>query len=197
MQMVADSGAAGPAFSTQNEGGSADLFDSDRGGFQVNYPFVWPRAVGAAENGTLDASVPEDYGWALYPRVDEGEEARPPYGGINLGVGAFSENTELAFDAAECITSVENQTEYFITNGNPASREEVYDDPEVLEEFPMAPVIRESLEKAAPRPQTAYYNEVSQSLQRIYHPPSSVRPGSTGERAADLIKAVLAKEQLL
>ena len=58
-------------------------------------------------------------------------------------------------------------------------------------------VIRESLEQAAPRPQTAYYNEVSQSLQRVYHPPSSVTPGATGENAADLIKAVLAKEELL
>jgi len=197
MQNIADSGVAGPAFSTQDEGASADRFESEQGGFMVNWPFVWPRALGAAENGTLDPSVPDDYGWTIYPRVEENEEARPPYGGINLGVGAFSENTDLAFDAAECITSEENQAEYFITNGNPASKAAVYDDPEVLEEFPMAPVIRDSLEQAAPRPQTAYYNEVSQSLQRVYHPPSSVTPGRTGERAADLIKAVLAKEQLL
>jgi len=197
MQTIADAGVAGPAFSTQDEGASADRFESDRGGFMVNWPFVWPRALGAAESGTLDASVPDDYGWTIYPRVEEDEEARPPYGGINLGIGAFSENQELAFDAAECITSEENQKYYFITNGNPASKAAVYDDPEVLEEFPMAPEIRDSLEQAAPRPQTAYYNEVSQSLQRVYHPPSSVTPGRTGERAASLIKAVLAKEQLL
>ncbi len=197
IEMIAEAGVAGPAFSTQDEGASADRFDGDQGGFMVNYPFVWPRALGAAEAGTLDASVPEDYGWTIYPRVDPDEPARPPYGGINLGVGAFSQDTELAFDAAECITSAENQKFYFITNGNPASLTEVYDDPEVLEEFPMAPEIRESLDQAAPRPQTAYYNEVSQSLQRVYHPPSSVTPGETGRRAAELIKAVLAKEQLL
>jgi multiple sugar transport system substrate-binding protein len=61
----------------------------------------------------------------------------------------------------------------------------------------MAPLIRDSLEQAAPRPLTAYYNEVSQSIQRVYHPPSSVQPGQTGDEAAKLIKAVLRKEQLL
>ncbi len=163
----------------------------------VNWPFVWPRALAAAEAGTLEPSVPDDYGWALYPQVVEGQDAAPPYGGINLGVGAFSQAPELAFEAAECITSEENQAYYFVSNGNPASKAAVYDDPEVIEAFPQAPVIRESLELAAPRPQTAYYNEVSQSLQRVYHPPSSVQPGETGEEAAELIQAVLRKEELL
>jgi multiple sugar transport system substrate-binding protein len=58
-------------------------------------------------------------------------------------------------------------------------------------------VIRESLELAAPRPQTAYYSEVSGSLQRVYHPPDSVVPGQTDPQAAALIQAVLAGEQLL
>ncbi len=197
MQLVADAGVAGPAFSTQNEDASADGFQSDRGGFMVNWPYVWPRANTAVEDGNLEQDVPDDYGWTVYPAVVEGEESRPPYGGINLGIGAFSDDAELAFEAAECITSEENQAEYFITNGNPASKTAVYENEEVLAEFPMAPVIRDSLEQAAPRPQTAYYNEVSQSLQRVYHPPSSVEPGTTGERAADLIQAVLRKEQLL
>jgi multiple sugar transport system substrate-binding protein len=163
----------------------------------VNWPYVWPRANKAVVAGTLDAAVPQDYGWTVYPQVVEGEESRPPYGGINIGVGAFSKHPDLAYEAAECIVSEENQAYYFVTNGNPASKAAVYDDPAVLEEFPQAPVIRESLEQAAPRPQTAYYSEVSGSIQRVYHPPSSVQPGETGEEAADLIRAVLRKEELL
>ncbi|SFD84706.1 carbohydrate ABC transporter substrate-binding protein, CUT1 family [Blastococcus tunisiensis] len=197
MQMVAESDAAGAAFSTSNEDSTATGFESENGGFQVNYPFVYPRALGAAEAGTLDPSVPEDYAATIYPRVDEDEPAAPPYGGINLGVSAFSESPELAYEAAECIVSDENQAYYFVTNGNPASSTAVYDDPEVLEAFPMAPVIRESLELAAPRPQTPYYNEISVGIQRSYHPPSAVDPGETGEQASELINAVLAKEDLL
>ncbi|MCZ2857046.1 extracellular solute-binding protein [Blastococcus sp. VKM Ac-2987] len=195
MQAVATVG--GPAFSTAGEDANVTDFEEGDAAFMVNWPFVWPRALSAVEAGTLDASVPEDYGWARYPRTVEGEESRPPYGGINIGIGAFSRNTDLAYEAAECIVSEENQTYYFLTNGNPAAKASVYDDPEVLEEFPQAPLIRESLEAAAPRPQTVYYSEVSGALQRVYHPASSVEPGQTGATAAELINAVLAGEELL
>ncbi|WP_222195483.1 extracellular solute-binding protein [Modestobacter italicus] len=197
MRDIATSGTAGPALSTANEDSTATAFESPEGGFNVNYPFVYPRALAAVEAGTMEASVPEDYGWAIYPRVDAETEAAPPYGGINLGVGAFSQNVDLAYEATECITSTENQAYYFTTNGNPASDTAVYDDPEVLEQFPMAPTIRDSLELAAPRPQTPYYSEVSGGIQRVYHPPSSVDPQETPEAATDLITAVLRKEQLL
>ena len=197
MKLVAESDAAGPAFSTSTEDSSATGLESEDGGFNVNYPFVYQRALSAVEAGTMDASVPEDYGAAVYPRVDEDTEAAPPYGGINLGIGAFSESPELAYEAAECIVEDENQAYYFLHDGNPASATSVYDDEEVLGKFPMAPVIRESLELAAPRPQTPYYNEISVGLQRSYHPPSSVDPDTTGAKATDLITAVLAKEDLL
>jgi multiple sugar transport system substrate-binding protein len=197
MRGVADAGVGGPALSTSGEDANVIGFEGDDAGFMVNWPFVWPRALAGVDGGTLDPSVPDDYGWALYPQVVGGEESRPPYGGINLAVGAFSDHPDLAYEAAECATSAENQTYYFVTNGNPAAKASVYDDPEVIEAFPMAPVIRESLEQAAPRPQTAYYSEVSTSLQREYHPPGSVDPETTGADAAELIQAVLRKEQLL
>ncbi|WP_254920381.1 extracellular solute-binding protein [Blastococcus mobilis] len=187
----------GAAFSTAGEDANVTDFEEGDAAFMVNWPFVWGRALDAVEAGTLDPSVPEDYGWALYPRVLEDESSAPPYGGINLVVGAFSANVDAAYEAAECIVSEENQAYYFTTNGNPASKASVYDDPEVLEVFPQAPVIRESLEQAAPRPQTVYYSEVSGALQRVYHPASSVEPGTTGEEASELITAVLRGEQLL
>jgi multiple sugar transport system substrate-binding protein len=197
MQQVVDEGVGGPALSTAGEDESVNAFESGAAGFMLNWPFVWPRAQAAVEGGTLDAAVVEDYGWTLYPGVVEGEASAPPYGGISIGVGAFSNHPDFAYEAAECATSEENQAYYFVTNGNPASKAAVYDDPEVVEVFPMAPVIRDSLEQAAPRPQTAYYSEVSESLQRVYHPPSSVQPDESGEEAAELITAVLAKERLL
>jgi multiple sugar transport system substrate-binding protein len=197
LRRIADTGVGGPALSTAGEDANVTDFESGDAGFMVNWPFVWGRALSAVEAGTLDASVPEDYGWALYPQVVQGEQSRPPYGGINLGVSTFSENPDLAYEAVECITSAENQAYYFTTNGNPASNATVFDDPDVLELFPMAPVIRQSLEQAASRPQTPYYSEVSGGLQREYHPYSSVSPDRTSEKATDLITAVLRKEQLL
>ena len=196
ISLVADSGVTGPAFSTAGEDANVVAFESEGAGFMVNWPFVWGRALSAVEEGTLDQSVPDDYGWAVYPRVVEDQPSAPPLGGISLGVGAFSLHPDLAYEATECITTTENQAYYMTTNGNPASDTAVYDDPEVLEVFPMAPVIRESLELAASRPQTAYYSEVSGSIQRTYHPPSSVSE-ATGPAASELITAVLSGEQLL
>ena len=88
---------------------------------------------------------------------------------------------DFAYEATECITSDENQADYMITNGNPASSAAVYDDPDVQEAYPMADTIRESLEAAAPRPLSPYYSEITGGLQREYHPPAGVddqRPAS-------------------
>jgi multiple sugar transport system substrate-binding protein len=197
MRAVADSGRVSPAFTTAGEDENVASFEAGDAGFMVNWPFIWPRATSAVEEGTLEQSVVDDYGWTLYPQVDAGTPSAPPYGGINIGVGAFSRHPDLAFQATQCITSEENQSYYFVSNGNPASRLAVYDDPDVVAEFPMAPVIAQSLQQAVPRPQTAYYSEVSGSLQRTYHPPTAVVPGQTGSSAAELIRAVLSGEELL
>lgn len=190
-------GLGGPALSNENENDSMLLFQGDSGSFMVNWPFVWAATNASVDAGTLDASLIDDIGWAQYPAMAEGEESRPPYGGINIGVGAFSRYVDEAFDAAQCIVSVDNQAYYFATNGNPAANTEAYDDPQVREAFPMADVIRESLEAAAPRPQTPYYNEVSTGLQTTWHPPSSVTADATPEETTVLITDVLRGEKLL
>lgn len=188
---------AGPALNTRNEDASATLFEQEGAAFMVNWPFVYPRARGAVEQGTLAQSIVDDYGWALYPAVDEGRPAAPPYGGINLGVGAFSGHKDRALEAAQCIVSAEHQAYYFVSNGNPAALESVYDDPEVVKAFPMAATIRQALKQAAPRPQTPYYNEVSSVIQRTWHPLGAVDPRTTPTRTAQAIGAVLRKEDLL
>jgi multiple sugar transport system substrate-binding protein len=196
MHEVATSGAVGPAFSTASEDISASQFESPDAGFMVNWPFVWAQAQTKVKAGTLEKSVPDDYGWALYPQVDADRPSAPPLGGINLGVSKFSHHADFAYKATECITSDKNQTEYMITNGNPAASAAVYDDPDVQKNYPMADTIRESLQAAAPRPLSPYYSEITGGLQREYHPPEGVN-ASTGKKADDLISAVLRGDQLL
>ncbi|MCL3862570.1 extracellular solute-binding protein [Actinotalea sp. K2] len=197
MSEIGAQGLAGAGLPTADESASLSLFQGDRGSFMVNWPFVWTATGAAVEAGTLDTELLDDIGWAVYPQVTEGQESRPPYGGINLGIGAYSRHVDLAYAAAECIVSPENQAEYFTTNGNPPSSISAYDDPAVQEAFPMADVIRQSLEQAAPRPQTPYYNEVSTGLQGTWHPPSAVDPDSTPAQSSEFITAVLRGERLL
>ena len=197
MAEIGRQGLGGPGLPTADENATFSIFQGDRGSFMVNWPFVWPAMQSAVDAGQLDAAVLEDVGWALYPTTAEGAEARPPYGGINIGVGAFSDHPDLAYEAAACIVDPAHQAEYFISDGNPPSNAAAYDDPEVQEAFPMADLIRTSLEQAAPRPQTPYYNEVSGGLQQTWHPPSGIDPESTPRRAGEFITAVLRGEQLL
>ncbi len=194
---IGDEGLGGPGLATSTENDSMIQFQGDKGSFMVNYPFVWPATKAAVEAGTLEKSVLDDIGWALYPRTLDGEDTAPPLGGINLGVGAESDNVELAYKAIECIVQPENQATYFVTNGNPPSNTEAYEDPRVEEQFPMAPTIRDSLELAAPRPQTPYYNEISTGIQQTWTPPDEVEADTTPAESEDFIIAVLRGEKLL
>jgi multiple sugar transport system substrate-binding protein len=80
---------------------------------------------------------------------------------------------------------------------NPAARATVYDDPEVRRIFPMADLIRQSINDSAPRPQTPYYTDVSSAVVRSFHPPAAVDPARTPARAGRLIVEVLHDKVLL
>jgi multiple sugar transport system substrate-binding protein len=95
----------------------------------VNWPYVWAAAEAAVHDRELSAATLADIGWARYPRVDPARESRPPLGGINLGIGAWSPHSRLALAAARCITSTANQTYYFLHDGNPSALQRAFHPP--------------------------------------------------------------------
>jgi multiple sugar transport system substrate-binding protein len=194
---LAHSKAADPGIATAQEEPTRNAFQSDRGGFMVNWPYVYGAAQAAVLDGSLTQAVVDDIGWARYPRVESGQASRPPLGGINLGVGAFGKHPTQALAAVRCITSAKSQAEYMLSAKNPAARASVYDQAEVRKAFPMADLIRSSIDDGAPRPQTPYYTDVSAAVVREFHPPGSVQPTTTPARAARLIVEVLHDRVLL
>jgi multiple sugar transport system substrate-binding protein len=189
-------GVGGPSLSTSDEEAARELFQGSTGGFMVNWPYVWSAAEAAVQDGELSRATLADIGWARYPRVDANRVSRPPLGGINLGIGASSHHPQLALAAARCITSTANQTYYFLHDGNPAARGSVYTDPRIVKAFPMAALLRESLEAAAPRPRSDLYGDLSAALQRSFHPPASVN-SQTPADASKFILAVLRGRRLV
>jgi multiple sugar transport system substrate-binding protein len=194
---LARSPAADPGIATAQEEPARKAFQGARGGFMVNWPYVYGAAQEAVAAGSLSKSVLDDIGWARYPRVDVANRSRPPLGGINLAIGSYSKHPAEALDAVRCITSGTSQKEYMLSAKNPAARSVVYDDAEVRKVFPMADLIRQSINDAAPRPQTPYYTDVSAAVVRVFHPPSSVQPGTTPAKASKLIVDVLHDRVLL
>lgn len=194
---LAHSPAADPALSTSKEESARAAFQGSRGGFMVNWPYVYGAAREAAHEGSLPRAVFEDIGWARYPETIPGRPSRPPLGGIHLAIGAFSEHPDLALEAVRCITSEPSQRYYMLSAKNPAARAAVYDDPDVRREFPMADLIRDSIAAAAPRPRTPYYPDVSAAIVRVFHPPRAVDPERTPAEADRLIVDVLHDRVLL
>jgi multiple sugar transport system substrate-binding protein len=206
IQTLADSQAAQPDLSTSNEGTSLGLmFAKDESGqlapgeFMVNWTFVYKNYEGLIEAGDITEEEFQDLGWARYPRTVEGEESAPPIGGIDIGVGAFSENPEFALEAADCVTSPEAQVQLAVNEGLMPARESAYQAPELTEAYPadLLELYSESVDGGGPRPKSSYYATISAALQSTWHSPASVDPSSTPEESAEFLKAVLEGKALL
>jgi multiple sugar transport system substrate-binding protein len=194
---LARSAAAPPAMSTAGEEEARSTFQGDRGMFMVNWPYVYGAAKADVESGATDQAVVDDIGWARYPEAIAGEASKPPLGGINLAIGAFTKHPDQALALVKCLTSLQSNIDYMLDSGNPAAKAAAYDDPKVREAFPMAALIRSSINEAGPRPITPYYNDVSTSVQINWHPSSGVHAPETPKKTATFMTEVLHGERLL
>lgn len=205
MQALATSTAADQSLTTSNEGTNLLSFQTGASTFMVNYPFVYPGTYGTPE-------VFDNLGWARFPATVAGEPSAPPLGGINLGIGAYSDDSDLAFEAATCLISDENQLESARAGGLPPTREALYDELEEavndtdvdgdgeVDEYPLYPfaqLLRDSINDATPRPVTPRYNDVSLAIQRSLHPPEDIEPEQTAQEVTDLVQAALEGRALL
>ncbi|MCB0881984.1 MAG: extracellular solute-binding protein [Thermoleophilia bacterium] len=190
IQTLAHSKAAQPDLSVSQEGQVLAPFQSDRGAFQVNWTFVYGTYAGSP--------TAKDLGWAMYPRTEADKPARPPLGGIGIGVNSHSEKVGKAMKAVACITSPENQGIYASTDGNMPASAEGYKQPELTKKYPadLLALFQESVNAAAPRPATPYWSDVSSAIQSSWHPPSAVNEG-TPAKSQKFIEDVLQGRRLL
>jgi multiple sugar transport system substrate-binding protein len=192
IRSIADSPtAADPSLSNQGEDDNRLAFETGGASFMVNYPFIYPSAKENAPD------VFRNIGAARYPATTAEEPSKPPLGGINLAVGAFSKAPEEAFDAAMCLRRPENQLLATELGGLPPTQEDLYDSEEVKKAYPgFAPLMLESIKAAAPRPATPAYSDVSLAIQTVLHPPDALDGGKAGE-LRDTIDKALKSEGLL
>ncbi len=160
-------------------------FEAGGSSFMLNYPFVYPSAKENAPD------VFKELGSALYPAIDRGKPSHPPLGGINLGVSAFSENKDLTFDAIECLVQPENQITAATLGGLPPTNEGVYATKDIEKAYPgFSDLIKQSIDRAAPRPLTPAYTDLSLAIQRALHPPGDIDPADVTATYDDLVEKV-------
>jgi multiple sugar transport system substrate-binding protein len=191
MRDLGQSPASDPSLSTSLEDQSRLAFESGSSTFMINYPFVYPSA---REN------VPDIFDhlqWAPWPAVYEGEPGRVTIGGFNIGVSEFSNHPDLAFEAAACIVDPRHQKTAAIDGGLPPTNADLYDDPDIQEQYPFADLIRTELQNGAIRPVNPIYNDISLAVQRTLHPMSSIDPDADLDRLREAIGDALESRGLL
>jgi multiple sugar transport system substrate-binding protein len=205
---LARSPVAPDNLTTSTEDTARRGFEDGSSTFMINYPYVYPSAKGNVEAQTSPAGrrraqqLFESMRAAKYPQVDAGRPSKPPIGGINIGVSAYSRHPAEAFAATECLVRPENQIQVAQLGGLPPVRADLYDRPEVKEIYPgYADVIRRSIEDAAPRPsQSPAYQDLSLAIQRAVHPPTKIDPRDPGpvyDELRDKVEKAVKREGLL
>ncbi|GGU21868.1 extracellular solute-binding protein [Nocardioides albus] len=202
IQMLADSSAAQPDLSVSREGTSlGQMFPaSGPGEFMTNWTFVYKNYEGAIDQaGGPTKEQFGDLAWARYPATVEGEVSKPPVGGIDIGVGAYSEHPEWAAAAAECITSEQAQVDLALEAGLMPSTNAAYDEVAASGDYPedLIELYRTSVDEGGPRPKSAYYSMISGAIQSTWHSPESVDPDTTPEESATYLEDVLEGKSLL
>lgn len=191
MKELATSPAADPSLATSREDQARLAFEAGDSTFMVNYTFVWPSARRNAPD------VARHMGWARWPRVREDLPSRVTVGGLNLGVGAYSRHPDLAFEAALCLASEENQKIAASRGGLPPTISALYQDEAVRRTFPFADTLLATLRDGVQRPRTPLYNDISLAISRTLHPMRSIEPATDYERLHNAIGRGLRSEGLL
>jgi multiple sugar transport system substrate-binding protein len=198
IEKLAGSEAAQADLTTSNEGTSLGQMFGGPGEFMTNWTFVYQNYKGLIETGDITEDEFADLAWARYPATVEGEESRPPIGGIDIGVGAYSKHPDLALEAAACVTSPEAQVDLAVNEGLMPSRTSAYEAPELAEAYPadLLALFSESVDGGGPRPKSAYYATISAALQSVWHSPTQVDE-KTPEESAKFLRDVLDGKALL
>ena len=192
IEELASSDAAPSDLSVSNEGTAGSTFGSDEGSFMVNWTYIFHN---------YDETAPEvakDIGYTRYPQTVEGEDSKPPYGGIGIGVSEFSTNKDLALEAAACLVEPDQQGKNAEITGNMPASTDGYDWPALSKQYPddLRELFKESVDAAAPRTITPYWSDISSSLQSTWHPPVSVDQQTPG-KSTSFMEEVLQGKRLL
>jgi multiple sugar transport system substrate-binding protein len=171
---LARGGAAPPSLSTSDEDSARLAFEAGESAFMTNYTFAFASAQAEAPD------IGKLMGYARFPEVEPGTPSKPPLGGFNLAISAFSENQDVAFEAAACLAGKESQKTAVELDGLPPSRSDLYTDKAVTKAYPgFAQLVKESIENSGPRPTTPAYQDVSLAVQRSLHPPDKIDDENT------------------
>lgn len=198
MKQLADSPAADPSLSNQMEDQNRLAMEGGRAAFELNWPYVWP-SMQADQPVAAGVQLADTFSWAPYPAIDDSRPARVTTGGLDLAVSHFSQHRDLAFQAAACMRSKDNQRVTAVQGGLSPTLEDFYlhPDDQFQSLFPFYKVVYAELQNAVNRPKTPAYQSVSIVISHLVSPPASIDPPSTLQQLQSQIGDALASKGLV
>ncbi|MFF0162311.1 ABC transporter substrate-binding protein [Streptomyces sp. NPDC005263] len=165
---------------TYKEEESKQAFEDGRLLFLRNWPYAY---VAASARGS---KVAGKIGAVPLPGPDG--PGRSVLGGSNLAVSTHTRHPDSAARLITYLTSEPVQRQVLTRGALPPVRAALYEDPALVREFPYLPTLRASVVRAAPRPRSPRYDQVSLVVQAV------VQDAMTGRETPEAAVRRLARE---
>ena len=134
----------------------------------------------------LEALGTEKFDVAALPSID-GKDFVPTLGGHNCAITKGSKNKATALKFVKWWISEDSQRYQLKTQTLAPILGSLYEDSELLKDFPYLPILKKSLENAKSRPQAVFYGDVTAKIQDSIYP-AIQQPGSRA--AKDVIASL-------
>ena len=145
-------------------------FTEGRTAFAINWPYMYGNAE--KDNSAVKGE------FEVQPLVAKDGVGVSTLGGYNNAISVYSEHKATARDFIEFIISEDNQMS-FAEASFPPVLASIYDDEDLIKEFPYMPALKISLENAVPRPVSPFYPAISKAIQ------DNSYAALTGEKSVD------------
>jgi multiple sugar transport system substrate-binding protein len=179
--MVAD-GVAPGAVPSFKEYESYTVFLNGDALFMRNWPYVYARAADPSLSRVEQGRI----GVATLPVARPGSTSHSGLGGWNLMINAASEKTEAAWAFIRYLSAPEQQKERALRGGYLPTREDCYEDREILSEVPVITLGRDAIRNVRSRPVSPLYRDMSLAMAERFH--ASLSGTVATERAAALLE---------
>ncbi|HEX2131698.1 MAG TPA: ABC transporter substrate-binding protein [Actinophytocola sp.] len=150
--------------------------------FLRNWPYVY--ALAGATDGS--SKIAGKFGVAPLPGKDG--PGVSSLGGHNFAISAFAPNKATALDFIKFFASEEAQRSNLLATSQAPTRQALYEEQELVDQFPYLPTLLASIENAAPRPRVVRYGDVTAAIQEAAY------GAMTGETTTDDALATLQTE---
>ena len=172
LKSTIEEGVSPPGVTTYEEEDTRRLFENGETVFLRNWPYVYGLAADSDIAGKFE----------IQPMVSTPEgRSGACQGGWGFGIAESTNHPDEAWEVIEYFTKAETQKRYALEEGQTPTRRELFNDPELVEEYEYLPELLEVLENAVLRPAIAQYPQASDILQRYLS--AAISGTMTPERA--------------